>query len=198
MPKGVQIRAILSIPKEKERAIRRGLARVSRYHHIPEIDTMLSMSAKFRGWCNYYKYANNPQVVFSRIAHKMWWFYAHFLARKHGSSIKALLIRSHKNGSYRMITKGTRRQRTFTIEMEKGKRMYLDVFPPKSEEIRTVSKNETWTLDLKPVNPNSGRQGRSVATRLSAQTRNNGLCQRCGQNPAQQVHHKNRMKTKRS
>src|SRR5215510_7507079 len=49
-PKGVQIRSSLSIPKEKERAIRRELVRVSRYHHIPEIDAMFSMNAKFRGW----------------------------------------------------------------------------------------------------------------------------------------------------
>jgi Reverse transcriptase (RNA-dependent DNA polymerase) len=62
--KGVGITAVFSIPKEKERAIRRELVRVASYHHIPEIDGMLSMNAKFRGWCNYYKYANNPQLVF--------------------------------------------------------------------------------------------------------------------------------------
>src|SRR5215471_2021341 len=117
MPKGVQIRAILSIPKEKERAIRRGLARVSRYHHIPEVDAMLSMSAKFRGWCNYYKYANSPQVVFERIAHKTWWFYAHFLARKHRCSCKTYLRRARKNGSDRVVSKGTRKRRTFTIAL---------------------------------------------------------------------------------
>jgi retron-type reverse transcriptase len=58
---GVQITAVLSIPKEKERAIQRELVRVASYHHSPERDGMLSMNAKFRGWCNYYKYANNPQ-----------------------------------------------------------------------------------------------------------------------------------------
>ena len=40
--KGVQINAVLSIPKEKERAIRRELVRIASYHHIPEIDGMLS------------------------------------------------------------------------------------------------------------------------------------------------------------
>jgi len=124
---GVQIRAILSIPKEKERAIRRELVRVASYHHIPEIDAMLAMNAKFRGWCNYYKYANNPQIVFSRISQKMWWFYAHFLARKQGSNIKALLQRTKKNGSYRMVTKGADKKRTFTIKLDKGKIIYLDV-----------------------------------------------------------------------
>jgi group II intron reverse transcriptase/maturase len=46
---GVQIRAILTTPKEKERLIRRELLTVARYHHIPEIDAMLAMNAKFRG-----------------------------------------------------------------------------------------------------------------------------------------------------
>jgi group II intron reverse transcriptase/maturase len=196
--KGVQITAVLSIPKEKERAIRRELVRVASYHHIPEIDAMMSMSAKFRGWCNYYKYANCPQVVFSRVAQKMWRFYAHFLARKHRSSMKALLIRAKRNGSLRMITKGTGKRGTFTIDVGKGKRIFLDVFPPKSEQIRQVSNKENWTVDLKPVNPAGWLRGRSAATRLSALARSNGLCERCQKNPAVQVHHKDRMKAKRS
>ena len=128
----------------------------------------------------------------------MWWFYAHFLARKHKSSIKALLIRVKINGSHRMITKGTSKRGTFTINVGKGKRIYLDVFPPKSEEIRQVSNKENWTVDLKPANPEKWLQGRSAATRLSALARSNGLCERCQKNPAVQVHHKNRMKTKRT
>ena len=195
---GVQIQAILSIPKEKERTIRRELVRVAGYHHIPEIDAMLAMNAKFRGWCNYYRYANNPQEAFNRVAQKMWRFYAHFLARKHRSSMKALLRRAKKNGSYRPITKGTSKRGTFTIALDKGKRIYLDVFPPKSEEIRQVGNKETWTVDLKPVNPDRWLQGRSAATRLSALARTGGTCQRCGANPAMQVHHKNKMKTKRT
>src|SRR5262249_54421415 len=184
--------------KEKERAIRRELVRVASYHHIPETDAMMSMSAKFRGWCNYYKYANRPQVVFSRVAQKMWWFYAHFLARKHRSSVRALLRRLKENGSHRMITKGTSKRGTFTIDVGKGKRIFLDLYPPKSEQIRRVSNKENWTVDLKPVNPTGWLRGRSAATRLSALARNNGRCERCQENPAIQVHHKNRMKAKRS
>ena len=52
MPKGVHIRAVFTIPKEKERSIRRELLKTASYHHIPEADAMLNMSAKFRGWCN--------------------------------------------------------------------------------------------------------------------------------------------------
>jgi RNA-directed DNA polymerase len=49
---GVQIKAILSIPKEKERLIRRELLHIAIHHHIPELDAMLLMNAKFRGWCH--------------------------------------------------------------------------------------------------------------------------------------------------
>ena len=194
---GVQIRAILTIPKEKERLIRRELLKTSSYQHIPEPDAMLNMSAKYRGWCNYYKYASNPQVVFSRLSQKMWWFFAHFLARNRRSNIKNLLIWAKTTGKCKEISKGNNRRLTFTIK--NGKReMYLDLFPPKTAEIRAVSNKETWTVDLKPVNPLNWMQGRSAATKLTALARSEGICERCGENPAEHVHHKNRMKSKRT
>jgi group II intron reverse transcriptase/maturase len=194
---GVQIRAILTTPKEKERLIRRELLTVARYHHIPEIDAMLAMNAKFRGWCNYYKYANNPQVVFSRVKSKMWWYFAHFLARKNKKSMKQLLTWAQKTGMYKTVRKGFDKQKTFTIKVGK-KEEILDIFPPKSAEIRTVSNSETWTVDLKPVNPMNWQQGRSAATRLTALARSEGICERCGNNPVHQVHHKIRLSIKRT
>jgi len=198
MPKGVHIRAVFTIPKEKERSIRRELLKTASYHHIPEADAMLNMSAKFRGWCNYYKYANSPQVVFNRISQKMWWFFAHFLARsRRSSSIKSLLVWAKTTGKHKVVSKGNDRRQTFTIK--NGKReIYLDLFPPKTAEIRGVPNKETWTVDLKPVNPLNWMQGRSAATRLTALARSEGICERCGENSAAHVHHKNRMKTKRT
>ncbi len=196
--RGVQTRAKLSIPKEKERTIRRELLRVASYHHIPEIDAMLSMSAKFRGWCNYYKYASEGSEVFESLARKMWWFYAHFLARKQRISIRKLLTWARKTGREKVVKSraGARRQ-TFTIPV--GKReIYLDIFPPKAAAIQAVVNKGTWTIDLKPVNPSSWSRGRSVATQLTALTRSEALCERCGDNPVSQVHHKSRMNTKRT
>lgn len=194
---GVQIQAKLTIPKEKERLIRRELLKTASYYHIPEVDAMMLMNAKFRGWCNYYKYASSPQLVFNGIKQKMWWFFVHFLAKKRKSSIQNLLIWAHTTGMYKTVTKGNDRRKTFTIKV--GKRgIYLDVFPPKTAEIRAVTNKETWTVDLKPINPTNWIKGRSAATRLTALTRSEGTCERCGQNPAQHVHHKNRMKTKRT
>ena len=160
---------------------------------------MLAMNAKFRGWCNYFKYANNPQVILTRVAYKMWWYYAHFLARKQKiRSTKKLLIKAIRNGSHRVVTKGNHKARTFTIDVGKGKRIYLDVFPPPSEEIRQVSNKEDWTVDLKVVIPEKWQHGHSAATRLTALARSGGTCERCGKNPVDHVHHKNRMRTKRS
>jgi len=148
-------------------------------------------------FCATAKYANNPTIVFRRVSQKMWWFFAHFQARKHKKSMKGLLTWAHTSGRYKTVTKGNDRRLTFTCQV--GKReIYLDIFPPKSAEIRQVTNKETWTVDLKPVNPRNWTQGRSAATRLSALARSGGLCERCGKNPAQQVHHKNRMKTKRT
>jgi len=194
---GVQIRAILTIPKEKERRIRRDLLKTSSYHHIPEQDAMLNMSAKYQGWCNYYKYANNPQEVFNRLSQKMWWFFAHFLSRNRRSSIKSLLAWTKTTGKCKVVSKGNNSRLTFTVK--NGKReMYLDLFPPQTAVIQTVSNKETWTVDLKPVNPANWMKGRSAATRLTALTRSEGTCERCGTNPVNQVHHKNRMKTKKT
>lgn len=196
-PKGVQISAVLSIPKEKERLIRRELLQVASYHHVPELDAMISVNAKFIGWCNYYKYANAPQRVFERLSRKMWWFFAHFLARNRRSSIASLLAWATTTGKYKVVTKDGRQRKTFTIQVGKRER-HLNIFPPHTAVIRAVTNKENWSVDLKPVNVFTWQQGWSTATQLSALTRNEGLCERCGENPAVQVHHKNRMRTKRT
>jgi group II intron reverse transcriptase/maturase len=192
---GVQIKANLTIPTEKERLIRRALLKTSRYYHIPELDAMLDMNAKFRGWCNYYKYANSPQRVFERVSHKMWWYYAHFLAKKHKMSIKKLMVSATKTGKYRTVQKGRSRRKTFTCHADK-REYYLDRFPPKTARIHAVTAQESWNVDLKPVTPNNWMNGRSAATRLTALARSESTCERCRRNPAQQVHHKTRMRTK--
>jgi hypothetical protein len=192
---GVQIKAVLTIPKERERLIRRELLRASRYYHIPEFDAMVNISAKFRGWCNYYKYANSPQVVFNRLAQKTWWFYAPLLAQKHKMSMKQLLVSATKAGDYTVVQKGSSRRKTFIRHV--GKReYYLDIFPPKTASIYAVTTRTSWNVDLKPLNPNNWMDGRSATTRVTALARSEGICERCGLQPAQQVHHKNRLKSK--
>jgi len=195
--RGVQIKAVLAIPKEKERLVRRELIRVSRSHHIPELDAMMLMSAKFRGWCHYYKYANSPQAVFSRVAQKMWWCFAHFLASKKRMSMKQLLSWAQTTGVYTTVTRGERSRKTFVQRV--GKKQYLlDVFPPDTVGILAGTNKEERTVDVKPISPTDWKHGRSAATRLSAFARNGGICERCGEHPAHQIHHPNPMATKRT
>jgi len=194
---GVQIKAILSIPKEKERLIRRELLHSASHHHIPELDAMILMNAKFRGWCHYDKYANNPTSTFQRVIAKMWWFYAHFRARKQKQSCKQLLTRATQTGNLNVVKKGNDQRQTFTIKV--GKReYYVDICPPKTAHIHAVAHKEPWTVDLKPVNHTNWSNGRSAATRLTALARSEGPCERCKEHPAQDVHHKNRTSTKRT
>src|SRR5207244_10983995 len=115
--KGVGIRAVLSIAQKKIRRIRDDLKKISGYYHIPEEDLMQHMNDKFRGWCNYYRYANSPQPVFNRLAYFTWWRYAHFNARKHKKSIKAMIKIEQKAKKLGKVKKNGRERNTFQIKL---------------------------------------------------------------------------------
>ena len=194
--RGNQLHAILSIPSERERRIRRETLRIARYHHIPELDAMLSINAMYRGWCNYYRYANAPQKIFNRVGQKVWWYYAHFLARRGRMSMRQMLIRARKAGRFKVVGKEGRQRQTFT--MQSGKKEYcLNIFPPRTRSIHQVV-DKDWKVDLKPVNIQTWQSGHSAQTTLTALNRSEGLCERCGANPAQGAHHKVRMKSKKT
>ncbi len=187
-PRSVGIKAVLSIPQEKVRKIQDDLEQISGYYHIPEIDLMKEMSDKFRGWCNYYRYASSPQPNFSKLARYTWWRYAHFKARKHKKSIKAMIKSERKAKGLGRVRKNGRVANTFQIKLEK-KTLILDIFPPKTQQIRKVSNKQDWRVDLKPVTPMNWQSGRSLATRLTALDRANGVCERCHKRPVAHVHH---------
>lgn len=193
--RGVGIKAILSIPHEKQKQIIERIKTVCGYHHIPEIDVMAQVGAMFRGWCNYYKYANQPQRIFSKIGSQTWWAYAHYNARKHKRSIKQMLEREIKANRYRMVELKGRKRKTFSHTV--GKRtIILDTFPPRTEQIRIVGNRQNWEVDIKPLKPMSWASGRSLKTILTAKERANGICEKCKENPVFQVHHKRPMRGK--
>lgn len=149
----------------------------------------------FRGWCNYFKYANNPQSVFGKIASRMWWAFAHYKARKHRSSIKKMLILERKSNRNRLIEKGGRAKQTFVEEV--GKRtILLDILPPPTTQIGNLKSRQNWEVDLQPVRPLSWQSGRSLMTRMTAIKRANGLCEMCQTNLVLHVHHKRPMRGK--
>ncbi|MBD0372377.1 MAG: group II intron reverse transcriptase/maturase [Pyrinomonadaceae bacterium] len=186
--RGIGIRAVLSIPNDRVSKIKAEMDKVSGYYHIPEIDVMAQLSAMYRGWCNYYRYARSPQPNFSELASHTWWRYAHFLARKQKSSVKAMMTRERKAKRYGAVIKGKRKKDTFQIHI--GKRtLILDIFPPKTEKIRAIANKQEWKVDLKPLAPMNWQSGRSFATRLEALERANGVCERCQERPVVHVHH---------
>jgi RNA-directed DNA polymerase len=186
--KGTSIRPILSIPHEKLKGIKGDLDVVSGYYNIPETDMLVQMSAMFRGWCNYYRYATAPQATFSNLSSHTWWCYAHYAARKQRTSIAKMTKREKVAGRLGVVRKDGRVRLTFQIPVN-SKRMTLDLFPPKTGQIQTLKAPGEWTADLKPVTPSNWQSGRSLATRITALERANGICERCGENPIAQVHH---------
>jgi hypothetical protein len=189
--------AKLTIPKRKLRKIIDEIKEICGYHHIPEADILTQLNAMFRGWCEYYKYAHAPQKVFNQLAEKTWWMYAHYLSRKQRSSIKKMIIREKKAGRLTMVERKNRKRQTFSIEMG-NRRIILDTFPPKTEMIRALRNKRDWTVDLRPIKPKSWQSGRSLATRMKALERANGICERCGENPVDHVHHTIHMRKKGS
>jgi Group II intron, maturase-specific domain len=144
--------------------------------------------AQFRGWRNYYRYATSPQKAFSRLASETWWAYAHYLARKHRCSIRRLLQGKTQAGGYEAVAAKGRRRKTFRLRI--GDRdIFLDILAPKTASIHQVSCHQNWTVDLMPLKPTNWQSGRSLATRLAALDRANGVCERCHENPAVKVHH---------
>ena len=186
--KGTSIGAILSIPHEKLKGIKEDLAMVSGYHNIPEIDILMQMSAMFRGWCNYYRYATAPQATFSDLSRYTWWRYAHYVARKHRQSIAQMQRQERQAGRLGVVNRNGRNRLTFQMPVGK-KAVILDLFPPRTGQIRALATTGEWTMDLKPVKPQSWQSGRSLATRMTALERAKGTCERCGEKPVEHVHH---------
>lgn len=186
--KGTSIRPILSIPREKVQKIKEALQVVSGYHQIPEVDAITQMSAMFRGWCNYYRYATAPQATFNDFSSYTWWRYAHYVAQKHRLSIAQMIRQERQARRLGEVKKKGRSRLTFQVFMER-KPVILDLFPPRTGQIQTLTSTGQWTVDLKPVSPTNWQSGRSLATRTAALERANGTCERCGENPVAHVHH---------
>jgi hypothetical protein len=188
MRKGTSIRSILSIPREKVQKIKEALRVISGYHHIPEVDAMTQMSAMFRGWCNYYRYATAPQATFNDLSMYTWERYAHYVARKHRLSIAQMIRQEQQAKRLGKVKKNGRSRLTFRVFVER-KAVTLDLFPPRTGQIKGLATTGEWTVDLKPVIPTNWQSGRSLATRTAALERAKGMCERCGENPVAHVHH---------
>jgi len=104
---GVGIKVVLSIPPEKVQKAKDAIKTVASYYHIPEADLLTQINASYRGWSNYYRYANSPQKEFEKLSQYSWWQYAHYLARKQKSSIASRIQREKAAGKQTGGKKGT-------------------------------------------------------------------------------------------
>jgi RNA-directed DNA polymerase len=186
--RGTCISPILSIPHEKLHRIKEALQVVGGFRQIPEIDAIHQMSAMFRGWCNYYRYATVPQSTFNDLSRYTWWQYAYYVARRQGLSIAQMIVQERQARRLGEVTKNGRKRLTFRIFVE-SKAVTLDLFPPRTGQIRALATTGQWTVDLKPVIPSNWQSGRSLATRMAAKERAKGICERCTENPIAHVHH---------
>ncbi len=187
--RGVGIRAGLMIPQERKQKVKDTVKQICGYYHIPEADAMNQLSAVYRGWSNYYRYATSPQRAFNDIAYYVWSEYAHLLARKQKSSIAKMIRREREAGRLRQVKKNNRLRTTFQTKVG-NRTMTLDNFPPQSGQIRTVPNGQEWRVDLKPVIAMSWQSGRSLTTRLAALDRANGVCEGCKEKAIEDIHHR--------
>jgi hypothetical protein len=146
------------------------------------------MSAMFRGGCNYYRSATAPQPTFKDLSRYTWWRYAHSIALKHKLSCAQMIPQERQAGRLGEVTRNGRKRLTFRVFVE-SKAITLDLFPPRTGQIRAITTTGQWTVDLKPVIPMNWQSGRSLATRTAALERAKGICERCGENPVPHVHH---------
>jgi hypothetical protein len=167
------------------------------YHQIPEADLFAQVSMQYQGFCNYYKYATSPQSVFNRLAQETWWAVAHYLARRRKSSIKKMMAHAVRTGHHAKITKGDRTRGTFR-QFVGNREVIVNPFPPTTREIRSLPNARDWRADLMPVRPMGWQGGRSLATRLEAIDRSNGIRERCHANPVDEVHHRVPLRRKRT
>jgi group II intron reverse transcriptase/maturase len=195
--RGIGIRARLGIPREKVKRIQEAIMRVCEYHQIPEADLFRAVSAKYQGFCQYFKYADAPQQAFSKLADSSWWATAHNLARRHKCSMRQMLRTAEKAERYAYLTRRGRTRKTFR-QFIGSYEVILDILPPKTGNIHAIPKHQSWTADLIPLNACSWQSGRSLATRLEALERSTGVCEQCHTNQVENVHHTGPLRRKRS
>ena len=83
---------VTTIPKARAKAFARKLTdTLSGNHDIKTVDMIDSLNRQLAGWAAFYKFTDFSAYVFQRIDTVVFWKFAHWLARKHRTSIKSLM-----------------------------------------------------------------------------------------------------------
>jgi len=175
----------LSIPTEKQREVVEKLKQAVRYRHAPEYDVFLNVNAVVRGWCNYFRFANNASTVFGRLTGIVYWLTAHYMGRKLNVSIAKIMRKYYKRDpiSGRMA---------LSIVQREGRRLFIWNHYPKHQSIYAAG---GYAEDRQPVIYTVWADGHSREKRAERIAAVGGQCEGCGaENVPLVVHHPKRLK----
>jgi len=174
----------LSIPPEKERALKGKVKRLCGYTQIPELDVVTSVNALLRGWTQYFRYANNASQRSGYLTGVVYWLGAPYLGRKHRCSIKQLM-RTHYGKDPQSG------KRALYITTKQGQRVFFWNKPPARA---AVFSKAVRAKDTQPLPLTGWARGRSYEQRATAQDAAKARCQGCRQvSPKLSVQHPNRV-----
>jgi group II intron reverse transcriptase/maturase len=174
----------LTIPPEAERRLKQRVKRLCGYYQIPEMDLFVSINALMCGWTQYYRYANNATQRFGYLTGVVFWLTAHYLGRKHRSSIKKMM-RTHYGVDSRTG------KRALYIARPNGKRLFIWNKPPRW---KSVLSGQVSARDIRPVTMTAWAAGHSYQQRLELREWCQNRCQHCDKASSRlMVHHPNRL-----
>jgi RNA-directed DNA polymerase len=173
----------LTIPPEKERALKTKVKRLCQYTQIPALDLFMSVNALLRGWTQYFRYAHNAPRRFRYLTGVAYWLCAHYLGRKHRCSIKQVMRIAYG------VDPASHKRALYTCNG--GKRVYLWNKPPPRGSL--FSKG-IGAKDVQPLPLTSWATGRSYAQRVAVAGRAGQHCEQCDNVAAALVvHHPHRL-----
>jgi group II intron reverse transcriptase/maturase len=174
----------LSIPPEKERALKARVKELCALTQIPELDLFTSVNALLHGWSNYFRYANTAPKRFRYLTGVVYWLTAHYLGRKHRCSLKQVMRRRYGRDP-------KSRKRALYTTNETGKRVFIWNKPPRWQSLLRPT---VEAKDVPPLPMTSWSDGHSYEQREVARHRAAQRCESCGIASADLVvHHPNRL-----
>lgn len=90
-PRGT-LRPVSTIPRDKLRNFAAKLAKeLSGNYSENKIDLVEKLNRQLAGWANFYCYTDYTAIMYGKLDRAVFWKLAHWLARKHRTSIKSLM-----------------------------------------------------------------------------------------------------------
>jgi RNA-directed DNA polymerase len=181
----------LSVPEEAMREVVASIKQATAYPQAPEYDVFVNVNAIARGWTNYYRYAHNSSVVAGRLAHVVFWRTAHYLGKKHRTSLRKIM-RRHYGRDPNTHCKALFVQRPGT---KKGTDSQYFLWHKRPKRLSLFAPETATVQPVKPYLNTGWASGHSLMQRAEARAVGQGRCQGCGQTDLPLfLHHPNRLR----